>query len=249
MPFFQQVRCLQERAVVPGFSLTQQGRQVGTDAIQIVFRTLAGRFLLSQQPTQAGLFRGMMAGLFRRLGQHVQVPEPVGVLRRHGPPQLRQQGRQRCPQGLHVVVQALQARVLLLQLRLKAQTGVHAVQGGMDGARGQIFRQAQGAQARCPACPGRLQLAGRFPRAAAAVLQGLAAAFQQPGTGRGLGGCLLMPGAGLFRLPAEGKSAADGLRQVGAGGIGRKQGQQVAHGCFRLLQGQGRMSGIVPGRA
>ena len=104
-------------------------------------------------------------------------------------------------------------------------------------------------QACDPGGPGRLQLAGRFLRAAAAVLQHLAATFQQPGTGRDLGSGLLMPGAGLFRLPAEGKAPADSLRQTGTGSIGREEGQQFPHGPFRLLQRRGRVSGIVPGHA
>ena len=226
-----------------------QGRQIGTDVVQITFRTAAGRFLFIQQLAQAGLLCGTVAGVLRRLAQHFQMPEPVGILRRYGASRLFQQGGQRCPQGFCFAVQTLQARIFLLQLFFEAQTALHTVQGRMDGPRRQVFRQAQRMQAAGPGGPGRLQPQDRFLRAATAVLQYLATAFQQPGTGRGLGSGLLMSGTGLFRFPAKGKAAADSLRQAGAGGIGREQGQQVAQGLFRLLQGRGRMPGIVPGCA
>ena len=98
----------------------QQGRQLGTDAVQITCRTVAGRFLLIQQLTQAGLLCGAVAGVLRRLAQHCQMPEPVGILRRHGASRFFQQGRQRCPQGFCFAVQTLQMRIFLLQLFFEA---------------------------------------------------------------------------------------------------------------------------------
>ena len=80
-PFFQQGRCLQKVPVVPGLSLTQQGRQIGPDAIELVFRMAAGCFLLVQRSAQAGLFCGTLAGVLRSFAQHLQLPEPVGILR------------------------------------------------------------------------------------------------------------------------------------------------------------------------
>lgn len=192
---------------------------------------------------------GTVAGVLRRLAQHFQMPEPVGILRRYGASVSSSRAAsgtrrasvspcRRCRRESSCCSSSSRRKQLSIPSR--AAWTVPGVRSS----------------GRPSECGHRVQVSGPSPagRAAScvrqrAVLQYLATAFQQPGTGRGLGSGLLMSGTGLFRFPAKGKAAADSLRQAGAGGIGREQGQQVAQGLFRLLQGRGRWSGIVPGCA